>query len=180
MHNGTILQRKKTSVRISKEETLLILRSYREHRTRWTDVVEDVRNNAEQLPASARELYRSASPKQLRERMSAKLSKLMASRCDIEDADIRQEVELVRDQERRFVQAQPVPAPIQQDLPQPDPPIQREENQVDVAPPPVDDAAEEARARQAPRHDRRDHTAANLSSSDNDEYQPDEGDVWRI
>ncbi|KAL4229749.1 hypothetical protein ACF0H5_010138 [Mactra antiquata] len=83
-----------------------------------------------------------------------------------------QEVELVRDHERRFVQAQPVPAPIQQDLPQPDPPIQREENQVDVAPPPVDDAAEEARARQAPRHDRRDHTAANLSSSDDDEDQP--------
>ena len=76
-------------MRISKDEILLILRAYREHPTRWTDVIDDVRQNNDPLRAAAQELYITGSVKQLRDRMSMKLSKLMAARQVIEDEDKR-------------------------------------------------------------------------------------------
>ncbi|KAL5021294.1 hypothetical protein ScPMuIL_000449 [Solemya velum] len=54
----TLLQRRKqTSVRIGKDETLLILRGYISHPTKWGDIIHEVKGNVNQLPPAARELY---------------------------------------------------------------------------------------------------------------------------
>ena len=83
------MQRKKVTVRISKDECLLILRSYRQHPSNWADVLADVKANVERLPQPAQNLYRTATFKQLKERVSVKLSKLIGRGDNIEDNDIR-------------------------------------------------------------------------------------------
>ena len=88
MFADTILQRRRSNVRVSREEELLLLRSYREHPTSWTDVIATIKSNIGQLPERARNLYRTANDQRLKDRLSAKLSKLIAARI-IDDADIR-------------------------------------------------------------------------------------------
>ena len=86
--SDTILQRKKKSVKIDKVEIPLILRSYITHPTKWTDIIENIKQNADQLPSKAKELYLSATRRQLRDRVSVKMSKLLAAQ-HIADADVR-------------------------------------------------------------------------------------------
>ena len=84
----SFLQRKKKVIKTGKNEILLILRSYVAHPTKWGDIVFNIKQNLDQLPPDARQLYEKGSIKQLRDRMSGKLSKLMAL-ANIEDTEIR-------------------------------------------------------------------------------------------
>ena len=84
------MQRRRKSVKINKEETLLILRAYFNHPTSWADVLDEVKRNMNVLTPAARGVYTDGSLKQLRDRMSGKLSSLVKMRPeDIVDADIR-------------------------------------------------------------------------------------------
>ena len=77
-------------VKVSKQETLLLLRAYREHPTRWAEILEEIMQNLQHLPDDARNLYRSSSRKQLRDRLSSKFGKLLTTKQDaIEDVEIR-------------------------------------------------------------------------------------------
>ncbi|XP_033732358.1 uncharacterized protein LOC117321867 [Pecten maximus] len=55
-----------------------------------------MQGNLNLLPETARALYNNSTIRQLRERLSAKLSKLMKHGDSIEDIEIRQEVDRVR------------------------------------------------------------------------------------
>ena len=85
----TFLQRRRKPVRFSKQELLVVLRAYREHPSRWDEILGDIRENLDLFPEAAREIYRVATVKQLRERISSKLGKLIATRDAIQDDDIR-------------------------------------------------------------------------------------------
>ena len=88
--SGTLLQQRKKLVRVNKEETLLILRAYMNHPTSWSEILEEMRANLTVMSPEARQLYESGALKQLRDRMSGKMSALMKKRLeDIVDVDIR-------------------------------------------------------------------------------------------
>ncbi|KAL5017246.1 hypothetical protein ScPMuIL_006835 [Solemya velum] len=58
-------------------QRLLILRGYISHPTKWEGgIIQEVKENMNQLPPAARELYVSGTVKQFRDRMSTKLGKL--------------------------------------------------------------------------------------------------------
>ncbi|MES9879524.1 MAG: hypothetical protein ABW185_01430 [Sedimenticola sp.] len=77
-------------VTISKEESILIARAYVLHPSKWSDVVQDIKQNLDQLPKKARELYQTATDRQLRDRVSTKLGKLTSiPLASVEDADLR-------------------------------------------------------------------------------------------
>ncbi|XP_060599910.1 uncharacterized protein LOC132753447 [Ruditapes philippinarum] len=100
---GTLLQRRRKPVKIGKEETLLILRAYCSHPTNWSDVLDEVRQNLDQLPEDARALYHSGNLRQLRDRMSGKLSKITKMRVEsIQDSDIRGVAMQIDAMERRL------------------------------------------------------------------------------
>jgi hypothetical protein len=83
------LQRRR-KVPFSKEETLLILRAYELHPSSWANVITDIKANIEQLSNNHQLLYRTATSKQLKDRVSNKFGRLLHSNIDtIEDADIR-------------------------------------------------------------------------------------------
>ena len=78
----TIQQRRRQVVRFSKEEIQLILRSYRAHPTQWNLILADVKANLTQMKEPVRQLYLTRSNKQLKDRMSVKLCKLMTASAD--------------------------------------------------------------------------------------------------
>ncbi|XP_053378605.1 uncharacterized protein LOC123550133 [Mercenaria mercenaria] len=148
-----------------------MLRAYRTHPTRWNDVIDDIKQNIDRLPQPVREFYNSATIKQLKDRLSVKLAKLMSTR-NIEDQDLRGEVESIRENERRLVRNAPrAGEPMQQNGRQQAPAADQENNadhgdrdrQVDG-----DQAAPAGRA------ERRDAAAAALSDnhSEGDEPEP--------
>ena len=88
--SGTLLQQRKKLVRVNKEEKLLVLRAYMNHPTSWSEILEEMRANLTVMSSEARQLYESGALKQLRHRMSGKMSALMKKRLeDIVDVDIR-------------------------------------------------------------------------------------------
>ncbi|XP_060551169.1 uncharacterized protein LOC132712758 [Ruditapes philippinarum] len=100
--SGALQRRRK--VPFSKEETLLILRAYELHPSSWANVITDIKANIEQLSNNHQLLYRTATSKQLKDRVSNKFGRLLHSNIDtIEDADIRTHVQRIRDLERRLV-----------------------------------------------------------------------------
>ena len=85
-----MLQRRRKSVKINKEETLLILRAYINHPTSWPEILDEVKQNLNILSPAAMEVYTTGSLRQLRDRMSGKLNFLIKKTPeDIPDADIR-------------------------------------------------------------------------------------------
>lgn len=86
--SATLLQRRRESVRMSKAEILLMLRAYQQHPTQWNDIIDEIFQNIDQLPAQTAAAYNRLSRKQLKSRLSTKLQKLMANRM-IPDPDIR-------------------------------------------------------------------------------------------
>jgi hypothetical protein len=85
-----LLQKRKKQIKIKKEEILLILRAYLWHPTNWPDILESIRHSIDQLPEDAREHYRTSGEKQLKTRMSSKLSVIIKKNsADIDDPDIR-------------------------------------------------------------------------------------------
>ena len=68
---------------------MLVLRAYQANPTSWSLVLEDVKSNVEQLSTEARELYNSASTKQLKDRISSKFGQLLVNFSNIKDLDIR-------------------------------------------------------------------------------------------
>ena len=84
------MELRKRMVKVSKQETLLLLRAYREHPTRWAEILEEIMQNLQHLPDDARNLYRSSSRKQLRDRLSSKFGKLLTTKQDaIDDVEIQ-------------------------------------------------------------------------------------------
>ncbi|XP_053403849.1 uncharacterized protein LOC128558473 isoform X2 [Mercenaria mercenaria] len=101
---GTSLGHQTKTVEIGKEETLLILRSYLAHTTKWKDILKYVKQNIGQLPQAAKKLYRTASAKQLRDRMTTKLEKLIYQQAEkIEDKDICSAIQDIQMMERILV-----------------------------------------------------------------------------
>lgn len=88
---GTILANgKKKRVKTARLEILLFLRSYSAHPCSWTDILDTMKGNMSQLPDAVKELYNSASRKQLRDRLSAQLNRLLSKPSNkIEDEEIR-------------------------------------------------------------------------------------------
>ncbi|XP_060574848.1 uncharacterized protein LOC132732447 [Ruditapes philippinarum] len=112
----TILQRRKRTVKFSEQEILLILRAYLTHPSKWSEIINDVKANIDQLEQATRNLYSSATNKQLRDRMWTKLSSLMSKRQEnIESEPIREKLNDIRNMERQLVHVQPEPQPPQQD-----------------------------------------------------------------
>ncbi|XP_053372641.1 uncharacterized protein LOC128546282 [Mercenaria mercenaria] len=174
MNNATLLQRRRKSIRISKEETLLMLRAYRTHPTRWNDVIDDIKQNLDRLPQQVRELYNSATIKQLKDRLSVKLAKLMSTR-NIEDQDLIGEVESIRENERRLVRNAPrAGEPMQQNGRQQNQqaPAADQENNADRGD--RDRQVDGDQAAPAGRAERRDAAAAAFSDNDSegDEQEP--------
>lgn len=75
--------RKRMSVRISKEETLLLVRGYLLYPVKWVLVIGFLRRHLAELPADAQRLYGVATTKQLRERISTKLGKLLTCNANL-------------------------------------------------------------------------------------------------
>lgn len=67
---------------------MVFLRSYREHPSSWGEIIDAIKDNINLLPEKTRDLYRTASTRKLRERLSTKLSKLLRT-ANVEDEDIR-------------------------------------------------------------------------------------------
>ncbi|XP_053404006.1 uncharacterized protein LOC123554576 [Mercenaria mercenaria] len=105
---GASHHRRNRTVNIGKVETLLILRSYLAHATKWKDVLGDVKQNISQLPPDAKKLYRTTNKKQLRDRMSTQLEKLINQQAEkIDDLDIRSAVQDIKIMERIQVKRMP-------------------------------------------------------------------------
>lgn len=84
------MQRKESLVKIKDEEILLMLRSYINNQTKWTDIIDEIKQNIDQLSQKTKVLYRSAITKQWRDQLSNELNNLMAKRQeDIENVQIR-------------------------------------------------------------------------------------------
>ena len=84
------MESRKRMVKVLKQETLLLLRAYREHPTRWAEILEEIMQNLQHLPDDARNLYKSSSRKQLRDRLSSKFGKLLTTKQEaIDDVEIR-------------------------------------------------------------------------------------------
>ncbi|XP_045183037.2 uncharacterized protein LOC123541546 [Mercenaria mercenaria] len=158
-NQGTLRARRKQKVKFSDEEVITILRAFIAHPTSWADVIDDVKGNIDRLQASAHQLYATATNKQQRDRMSSKLSSLIAINQDsIQNVQIRDLLQSIRDTERRLV-ADPIP-PLHQPAAAPAAPAQ--------APPadqaPVPEPAVPARAQV----DMRDGIVAGMPPSSSD------------
>lgn len=79
---GTLLAKKKLKIKFTDDEIICILRAYIAQPTSWTDVISDVKGNFDRLPDTTRHLYTTVTTKQLRDRMSTKLSSLMGKDAD--------------------------------------------------------------------------------------------------
>ena len=81
---------RKRNVKFDREEILLLIRSYMEHPCSWPDIVKTMQDNLIHLSNAAQEMYTSASEQQLKERLSTKLGKMVASKLeDNADEEIR-------------------------------------------------------------------------------------------
>ncbi|KAL4229612.1 hypothetical protein ACF0H5_009999 [Mactra antiquata] len=165
--SGPLLLWKKRRVDFCKEEIIMILRAYRAHPTCWADVVEDVKSNLNVLPEPTRQLYETGSDRQLKDRISSKLGRLVAAGANIQDEDIRREVDLVRALERQHVdQPALVDEPnLGNEEPNFNQPLDRNRGQAALNPEPVDNQPEPAQVRPA---DRRDAIAADLSDPEDE------------
>ena len=74
----TILMKKKKSVSLSDAEVILLLKAYQLHPCSWEKILKYMKDQDISLPADAKQLYASATAKQLKSRLSAKFGKLMA------------------------------------------------------------------------------------------------------
>ena len=63
----TILQKKKKVIRLSDQETLLLLRAYQEHPSSWSEIIGTIKSNLHSLPEDARHLYNTSETKQIKE-----------------------------------------------------------------------------------------------------------------
>lgn len=104
------MQRRKRTVKFSEQEILLILQAYLTHPSKWSEIINDVKANIDQLEQATRDLYSSATNKQLRDRMSTKLSSLMSKRQENIESE-RKALNDIRNMERQLVQVQPQPQP---------------------------------------------------------------------
>lgn len=78
------------STAFTKEETLLILRAYQQHPSKWNEIVEEVKGNANILNREQKHLYETGSSKKLKDRCSHKLAKLLKSNAEkVTDPDIQ-------------------------------------------------------------------------------------------
>jgi hypothetical protein len=77
----TIVNKMKARKRvpISKQEVLMMLRSYQIHPCSWKKIIENIRENDHQLPEDAQLIYRTNKAKQLKDRLFNKLSKLLST-----------------------------------------------------------------------------------------------------
>ncbi|XP_053388878.1 uncharacterized protein LOC123554540 isoform X2 [Mercenaria mercenaria] len=104
----TSLEQRTKTVKMGKEETLLILRPYLAHTTEWRDILKHVKQNIDQLPQATKKLYRTASAKQLRDRMTTQFEKLINQQAEkIEDKDIRSAVQDIQMMERILGKSKP-------------------------------------------------------------------------
>ena len=84
-----MLQKKRKKVAFNKTEVLTILNAYLKQPTRWNEVIRIVKADLEDLTPPARQLYKEATNKQLKDRISSKLSSLLAKYPNIPDDNTR-------------------------------------------------------------------------------------------
>ncbi|KAL5022584.1 hypothetical protein ScPMuIL_001739 [Solemya velum] len=95
--------RRKRNVPCTKEETLLLIRSYVADPVNWTNVIDEIKANLHQLSRPTRDLYNTATRNQLRNRLSSRIGKLLREQPqDIEDADLRMAMVDLQRQENRM------------------------------------------------------------------------------
>ena len=86
----TVFQRKNMLIRISEQEVLMMLRAYQEHASPWAAIIQTMRLNKHMLPDDARDMYRTAGMKQIKDRLCGKLNKLMSmDMSKIKSEDVR-------------------------------------------------------------------------------------------
>ena len=86
----TVIQRKNMLIRISEQEVLMMLRAYQAHASPWAAIIQTMRLNAHMLPDDARDMYRTAGMKQIKDRICGKLNKLMSmDMSKIKSDDVR-------------------------------------------------------------------------------------------
>lgn len=75
---------------MTKEENILLIRSYLQNPVRWPDIIQTMKDNIHQLNEETQQFYEHATRKQLKERLTSKIGKLMKIRLDaIEEDDLR-------------------------------------------------------------------------------------------
>ena len=79
----TILQRRKKGIKISDQECLMLLRAYQVNPCSWERILESIQENSHTLPSDAKALYSSATKKQLKDRLSTKLGKILLTKLQI-------------------------------------------------------------------------------------------------
>ena len=80
---------RRRKVPFSNEEIILILRAYQANPSYWTEIINDIKANLEQLSPGHQRLYQGSSVKQLKDRVSNKSGRLLHTNPDtIEVPDI--------------------------------------------------------------------------------------------
>ncbi|XP_061186959.1 uncharacterized protein LOC133195100 [Saccostrea echinata] len=96
-----LIQKRRKKVLISDQEILMMLRSFQLHPCSWKNIIADMKENLLQLPADAQGIYKNCTFKQLKDRLSTKLSKLMVMvDTNIENAAIRSEIQKIKKMEK--------------------------------------------------------------------------------
>ncbi|XP_062597455.1 uncharacterized protein LOC134258882 [Saccostrea cucullata] len=95
--------KRKRVIKFCDQEIILMLRSYQVHPCAWIQIRKSMLENIHQLPSETQNMYKSSSVKQIKDRLSAKLSKLLSmSDGDIENITIRNELKKVRSIEMKL------------------------------------------------------------------------------
>ncbi|CAC5395830.1 unnamed protein product [Mytilus coruscus] len=106
----TILAAKrKKPVPILKPEIMLLFTAYLSYPCSWPKIIQSMRGNMQYLSEEVQQLYKGATEKQLKTRLSTKFGKLVATTLEmIPDIDIRNEVEKIKNMEMRFATKRPI------------------------------------------------------------------------
>lgn len=82
--------KRKRVVKFCDQEILLMLRSYHTYPCAWVQIHKSMIDNIHQLPLETQNLYNSSNAKEIKDRLSTKLSKLLSvSDLDIKNITIR-------------------------------------------------------------------------------------------
>ncbi|XP_056012597.1 uncharacterized protein LOC125657393 [Ostrea edulis] len=100
----TIIQKKKKNVKLSDAEILLMLRSYQVYPCSWIKIIQCMRENKHHLPDDAQFLLGKSGQKQLKNRLSNELAKLLATpEENIKNELIRLELQKIKEYEKRLL-----------------------------------------------------------------------------
>ena len=84
MVSDTLLGASKKKILVSKQETLLILRTYQVHPNNWADILATIQQNLHLLPDESQSMYTTGNYRKLTDRMSRKLFSCLQNDPDIQ------------------------------------------------------------------------------------------------